>query len=134
MSAAFFDSPALIIGWGRIGKCLAQKLLSLGCPTTIAVRSARDQAVLNVLGYTAISIADIPATIHQYTLLFNTVPHTVLTSPLPSDILALELASTPGIPEMHTIDGRGLPGKLAPISSGKLIAETVLPYIQEDFT
>lgn len=134
MSSTFFDSPALIIGWGRIGKCLSRKLLSLGCPTTIAVRSAKDQAILNALGYSSISAADIPVTLHQYALLFNTVPHTVVNSSLPPDILAVELASTPGIPKSDSIDGRGLPEKLAPVSSGKLIAETILKLIQEDVT
>lgn len=134
MSSTFSDSPALIIGWGRIGKCLAHKLLNLGCPTTIAVRSTKDQALLNALGYASVSIADIAADLHQYALLFNTVPYPVVNSALPSDMLAVELASTPGIPPLDTIDGRGLPEKLAPVSSGKLIAETILNFIQEDFS
>ena len=43
-----------------------------------------------------------------------------------NDAIVLELASKPGITAPSVIDARGLPGKLAPAESGKLIAETVI--------
>jgi dipicolinate synthase subunit A len=132
MRSTFPDSPALIIGWGRIGKSLAQKLQSLSCPVTVAARTAKDRSLLSMLGYRAISIVEIPSMLHRFNLLFNTVPSAVLTEPIPANILAVELASNPGIPKEHTIDGRGLPEKLAPLSSGKLIADTILHFLRRD--
>ena len=40
--------------------------------------------------------------------------------------LLLELASRPGMSGSKIIDGRGLPGKMAPVRSGRLIAETFI--------
>ena len=45
----------------------------------------------------------------------------------------LELASSPGMEGSDIIQARGLPGKMAPESSGKLIARTVLRLgVKED--
>lgn len=132
MHSTFSDSPALVIGWGRIGKSLAQKLRRLGCSVTVAARNPKDQSTLSMLGYSAISIEDIPSRLNQFKILFNTVPHAVLNTSLPDEILALELASSPGIPAEFAIDGRGLPERLAPLSSGKLIAETILHFLRRD--
>lgn len=132
MRSTFSDSPVLIIGWGRIGKALAQKLLHLGCPVTVAARNPKDRSILSMLGCSAISIEEVPATLQQFSLLINTVPYPILDDSLPDEMLALELASSPGIPAEYAIDGRGLPEKLAPLSSGKLIAETILNFLRRD--
>lgn len=132
MCSTFSDSPALVIGWGRIGKSLAQKLLCFGCPVTVAARNPKDRALLSMLRYCTVSIEEIPSVLHRFSLLFNTVPYPVLTEPIPDNILAVELASSPGIPKEHTIDGRGLPEKLAPLSSGKLIADTILHFLRRN--
>lgn len=132
MRSTFPDSPALIIGWGRIGKSLAQKLRHLGCPVTVAARNKKDRSLLSILGYEAISIGEIPSVLNCFRLLFNTVPYPIVTEPIPDSIFAVELASSPGISKEHSIDGRGLPEKLAPLSSGKLIADTILHFIRRD--
>ena len=36
LKTTFRDTPTLILGWGRIGKCLAHLLKSLHCPVTVA--------------------------------------------------------------------------------------------------
>ena len=38
LNCTFTDSPALILGWGRIGKCLARLLQAIGCDVTVAAR------------------------------------------------------------------------------------------------
>ena len=45
---------------------------------------------------------------------------------LGSNCTAIELASTPGMAGDGIIPARGLPGKMAPAESGKLIAETFI--------
>lgn len=135
LKSTFADSPALILGWGRIGKCLARILSALGCPVTVAARKDADRAMLQALGYGAVDFSDIPYILRKYRILFNTVP----SLPLDSEIIdhwengiAIDLASEPGMQGKSVIPARGLPGKYAPESSGKLIAETILRVLKEE--
>ena len=45
---------------------------------------------------------------------------------------AIDLASEPGMQGKSVIPARGLPGKYAPESSGKLIADTILRVLKEE--
>lgn len=135
LKSAFADAPALILGWGRIGKCLARILSALGCPVTVAARKASDRAMLEALGYRAADFPEIPSILTRHRVLFNTVPNL----PLHSEMLdnwkngiAIDLASEPGMQGKSVIPARGLPGKYAPESSGKLIADTILRVLKEE--
>lgn len=135
LETTFADASVLILGWGRIGKCLARILSDLGAAVTVAARKADDRAMLSALGYHAIDFPQIPETLRSTTILFNTVPEL----PLHKDLLdswengiAVDLASSPGMPGKNVIAARGLPGKFAPKSAGKLIAETILRLRKEE--
>ena len=134
LRTTFADSPALILGWGRIGKCLAKLLRAMGCPVTVAARKESDRAMLKALGYGTVEFSRIPQVLHGYKILFNTVPDL----PLEGDIvdswktgIAFDLASSPGMAGNSVIPARGLPGKFAPESSGRLIADTLLKFYKE---
>lgn len=131
---AFRQCPTLVIGWGRIGKCLAQLLRAIGTPVTVAARKETDRAMIRALGYDALDIPDISERINKFRLLFNTVPETVLSQEPPRECTAVELASRNGIIGKNVIIARGLPGKYAPESSGQLIAETILHYYNKEET
>jgi dipicolinate synthase subunit A len=68
--------------------------------------------------------------IDAYRVIFNTVPSPVITedesAQCRSDCLKIDLASEVGIAGDDVLWARGLPGKDAPESSGKLIAKTIL--------
>lgn len=133
----FADTPALILGWGRIGKCLAQLLKGLHCPVSIAARKETDRATLHALGYDTVDFQDLPNRLAQYRLLFNTVPTPILSTSLFSGLnncIKIELASTNVIGNDHTIIAKGLPGTYAPESSGKLIAQTFYRLWKEQKT
>lgn len=132
MDMTFSGCPALVIGWGRIGKCLAKKLRALGCDVSVAARNVSDRAMLQSLGYRAVPIDAIAQELQPGTLVFNTVPHPLPDAVIPDGCIALELASTPGLSGGNIIDGRRLPGRLAPKSSGKLISKTILRRFQEE--
>ena len=121
------DCSVLVIGWGRIGKCLAKLLRQLDADVTVAARKESDRAMLRALGYHAIA-ADNPDTL-PYRLIFNTVP--VMIAPhCPGPGLKIDLASKPGLGGTDVIWARGLPGKNTPESSGTLIAQTVINKLQ----
>lgn len=122
--------PVLILGWGRIGKCLALLLKALGADVVVAVRNDGQRAILRAMGYEAETLP-LPAYIlPRFRAVFNTVPAPVLSKEALAHCrpgcLKIELASWPGLEGDDIIEARGLPGKLAPESSGKLIARTVL--------
>lgn len=117
------NCPVLVIGWGRIGKCLSRLLRQLDARITVAARKETDRATLLSLGYNAIDTQHIAP--ESYRVIFNTAPFPVLPD-CNSSALKIDLASSPGITGSHVIQARGLPGKYAPESSGKLIAEYIM--------
>ena len=125
--------PVLVLGWGRIGKCLSHLLRQLGADVTVAARKEADIAMLRGLGYGAEDIRKLHYGLMRYRAIFNTVPEMVLTAEQTShcreDCLLIELASKPGIEGKNVISALGLPGKLAQESSGKLTASSVLRFI-----
>ena len=48
----------LVLGWGRIGKCLGKFLTEAGAEVTIAARKAEDVAMIRALGHEGIFIKD----------------------------------------------------------------------------
>ena len=129
----FRELSVLILGWGRIGKCLGRFLREAGAEVTIAVRKESDVAMIRALGYGSVRFHEVPPLLPQFGAIANTVPAMVLAAAgCREDCVLLELASKPGITGDKIIDGRGLPGRFAPEESGRLIARTVLRLCKED--
>ncbi len=121
----------LVIGWGRIGKCLAALLKGLEADVTVAARKEADRAILHALGYGSTDTEKLNCS--GYRVIFNTAPATILPKG-PAGCLKIDLASTPGIGGSDVIHARGLPGKDAPEASGELIARTVLRFLNKEDT
>ena len=122
--------PVLVLGWGRIGKYLARELRELGADVTIAARKAGDLETAAALGYGAIPLSDTKQVLSRFRVVFNTIPAMVL--PLGAwDGIGVELASKPGMSGGNIVDGKGLPGRLAPEASGELIARRFLALAKE---
>ena len=120
-------SQVLIIGWGRIGKCLCPMLKQAGAFISVAARKVSDLAMIHALGYESIPISEVSEKTQKFDVILNTVPDLLFPGIRIKDgCIAMELASRPGMTGAKIYDARGLPGKLAPMKSGKLIAETFL--------
>ena len=127
--AVMRGTTVLILGWGRIAKCLTQLLSVIGAQVTVAARKESDLVIARALGYNSIPFSDLQDHLPGYRIIFNTVPAMVLPATLSrrsSDCLKIDLASTPGIEGEDVIIARGLPGKLAPESAGNLIGKATL--------
>ena len=126
----------LILGWGRIGKCLAQLLKNMGATVTVAARKDADRALLRALGYAAVDILGLDGILPRFRLVFNTVPRMLLPEGnlkrCRGDCVKIDLASSPGMTGPGVITARGLPGLHKPESSGMLIAETLLRLIGKE--
>lgn len=123
----------LIIGWGRIGKCLTRLLRALEADLTVAARKESDRAMAKALGYSAIPLTEMESRLDRYRLIFNTVPAPVLSAEQAAECrencLKIDLASQLGIDSPDVLWARGLPGKDAPESSGALIAKTAISLL-----
>ncbi len=127
LPVAFRDCPILIIGWGRIGKCLAAMLKPLGVEVSVAARKPSDLGMLTALGYEAVEIGNIDPT--RYRAILNTAPAPVLSPG--GNAVKIDLASRLGMAGEDVIWARGLPGKMLPEESGELIARGVLRHLRE---
>ena len=121
--------PVLVLGWGRIGKCLARLLRQMDANVTVCVRKETDRSILKALGY---GVADYKqVNLNGYRVIFNTVP-TMLFPVCPGGALKIDLASRLGLGSEDVIWARGLPGKDAPGSSGALIAQTLISMLRKE--
>ena len=127
------DANILILGWGRIGKCLTHQLHHLNANVTVYARRDTDRAMLRALGYHYASREDLLRTLSRYHCIINTVPAPVLTEAaclgLRPGCLRLELASGIWLPGKDVVLAHGLPGKCKPEASGDLIARTILYHL-----
>lgn len=133
----------LILGAGRIAKVLIDMLSGFHADITIAARKCSDLAWARVYGCKAVRINDISDVIAASDVIFNTVPAIILNEEylrrIPADSLIIDLASKPGGVDFETAGSLGvkaiwllsLPGKVAPVTSGKVIAETIENILSE---
>lgn len=122
--------PVLIIGWGRISKCLAALLWGMEAEVTVAARREEDRAMAHALGYHWEIPEKLQDQLNRYRVIFNTAPAPVLSEEQVAhcreNCLKIDLASVKGIAGSHVIWARGLPGRDTPESSGKLIAKRII--------
>lgn len=130
------DCPILVIGWGRIGKCLSKLLQSIGAKVTVAARKPSDRAMLQGFGFEVLSTENLGSHLSRFRLIYNTVPEMILpksqTTEISENCTVIDLASKCGTEYDDVVIARGLPGIHMPESTGKLIAQTFLHYYKED--
>ena len=138
------DTHCLVIGYGRIGALLAQKLDALGAYVTVSARSSRDFARIETAGLHALDTRHLHGHLSRFSIVFNTVPAPVLDTAalneLPAPCLVIDLASMPGgietdapvPPDCHVIHALSLPGKVAPRSAAQAIYNTICTILREE--
>ena len=151
LSRTLFGSHALVIGYGRIGKLLSDLLVKMGAHVTVAARKESDLAVASLHGCHAIPITHVSGT-GEFVLpdmdmschvIFNTAPAKLLDErvlrQMHPDTVLIDLASAPGGIDydaaarlgIKTIIAQSLPGKVAPITAGEILAECLLTGREE---
>ena len=134
--------PVLILGSGRIGIALAQRLLGLGANVTVSARKPEDFARLFGMGCPSIDTRRLDGALGAYRLIVNTVPDLILTrervEQCRADVLLLDLASGEGgiAPDARSLRTRihalSLPGKVAPVTAAASICDTVTNMLEEE--
>ena len=141
-SETIFGQKILITGFGRIAKALARMLAAMGADVTVCARKKSDIVWAEIFGCKGKSF-DILDKNTDFGIIFNTVPAEIFDrkrlSLINPDTLIIDLASKPGGVDfvyaseqgIRTIWALSLPGKVAPVTSGEIIARTVKNIIEE---
>ena len=131
------EQKALVIGFGRVGKTLCNKLKNLCMEVYCVARKESDLATIKAYGYIPIKLEEMRENICKMDIIFNTVPTKIIDKNvlilMHKETLIIDLASFPGGVDyevakkmgIKAILALGLPGKVAPYSA----AEHIKKYI-----
>ena len=135
------QSTVLVLGYGRCGKVLADKLKGLSACVTVCSGQAQELALAASLGLDTLPLSRLRQEISCYEYLFNTIPAYVLTKPCLENMnkasLIIDIASNRAGMDydaakalnIHALYCPGLPGKYAGLSCAKRLAEYVLAKV-----
>ena len=136
-------AQVLVIGYGRIGKVLAQDLRGLGAEVSISARKYCDLAWITAQGCRTLRTEALTGRLGGFDLIFNTVPARILDrrhlEELKASCVVIDLASEPGGVDfaaaeelgVQAIWARALPGKAAPLSGAKVICSAIYHILEE---
>ena len=137
------NSRCLVIGYGRIGKILSADLKGLGARVTATARKYSDLALIVANNLDGKNTCELDKIVGDYDVIFNTVPQKVLDFNILSrtrkDVLIVDLASKPGGVDFDVAKELGrqviwalsLPGKVAPLTAGHIIKDTLMNILEE---
>ena len=137
------DARVLVVGFGRLGRALGPRLRALGAKVWVSARRYEQRAAAEGLGLGSEGMDHLSDWLCSYDLVFNTVPAPVLgveeLAALKEGALVIDLASRPGGVNLDAAAALGvrviwalsLPGKVAPVTSGRYIKDTVYHIMEE---
>lgn len=132
------QSETLVLGYGKCGKILADKLKGLSANVTVSSNHATELATAAALGFHTLPLSKLSQQIGGYEYIFNTIPATILTrdylEETDSDSLIVDIASNrigadydaAALLNRKVLFCPGLPGKYASQSCAEHLTEYVL--------
>ena len=138
-----YNSNILILGFGRVGKTLANKLKALEANVYCEARKNEDLAWIKTYGYEPVNINDLNENLNKFDIIINTIPNLILgkeeMSRIKKECLLIDLASKPGGIDSKEANKQGikmiwalaLPGKVAPLTSAEFIKDTLYNILRE---
>jgi len=138
-------SNICVVGFGRVGQTLGRMLKSLGANVTAVSGNPAELARAYEIGCRRAGFEDLGHLLQSADIVFNTVPAMVLTRAVlevaNSDVVIIDLAAQPGGTDFEAANSLGikailapgLPGKVAPVTAGRILAEVVPRLILREF-
>ncbi len=132
-----------VLGYGKVGKAIANTLKSLNADVKVFCRSEKAAAECFMNSVDCENFGYLKKTKYDFDAVINTVPETVLKKDelinLKPDCILLEVASPPyGIDfeaakenGLKVINAPSLPGKTSPKTAGEIIGKTILPIFKQ---
>lgn len=136
-------SSCLVLGYGRCGKVLTDKLMGLDAYTTVAARRGDALAYAHAAGASTVKLSDIKDVLPTYHYIFNTIPSLVLDQEclklVDRDVVIIDIASAPGGIDYeyalnHGVNAKlclGIPGKVSPRASADILVTEIEALIKE---
>ena len=134
-----WKSKVLVIGYGRVGKILADRLKALGAFVTVSARKPKDFAMISALGFDYISTNSLNRENLSYDIIFNTVDVNVIEKSKLKDLkcgLMIDLSTFGGFDleyanecGIKAFKAPALPMKTAMRTAAEILFETVIQII-----
>lgn len=134
------NSNVLVLGYGRIGKILCDRLKHMGAKVYCMARKEKDLTWIETLGYKPIKMKELNKSLCKMKIIFNTVPNMILDKSrvvlLKKETVIIDLASQNGGVDFDSckklgikaIQYLGIPGKTAP----QTVAEYIKMFIYKE--
>lgn len=135
-------SNALVLGYGKVGKVLADKLYDMGANVYCEARKESDFSLIEKNGYNKVDLKDLDSFLPHMHVIFNTIPTMILDKKrldkIGENTLIIDLSSAPGgIDFKYAKDNNkkyewalALPAKVAPYTSAKYYKEEIEKYLE----
>lgn len=132
------NSKCLVLGYGRCGKVLAQKLKALDAHVTVGGRSDERLANAFAFGLETVNLKNLESIINKFDFIFNTVPELIvgknLIDLMKKDVLVIDISSAPGGVDFDYCKTLGinanlclgLPGKFSPETSANILFDAII--------
>ena len=125
-----FKKKCLILGYGRIGKCLTSLLKGFEVDITVAARRKESLTEARLSGVRTIALKE--ASVTDYNIVFNTIPARVTEGSIENNgALFVNLANREDYGFSNVLLAGGVPGKYCPKTAGKIISDFILSYLSE---
>lgn len=127
------QSQVLVIGFGKCGEILADKLSGLKCQVSISTRDETAKARAKAYGYRLLA----KPSYKEFDILFNTAPAPVIDASvidqLKADAVIIDIASKPGGTDFNYCIQKGItakhcpgiPGKYSPKTSARILFDQI---------
>jgi len=139
---AIYGSNVAILGYGKLGAICAKVLNTMKANVTIVARSDKDRLHASIYDFAVSDYLEFASKITQYDFIINTVPSMVLTNNMleqlnGTETMIIDVSSPPyGLDhqfaktkEIKVFLLPGIPGKIAPKTSGFLLGESIYQHI-----
>jgi len=133
-----FGSTALVMGYGRCGKILANMLKGIGARVSVTYRRESDRAYISAYGYNPIALKEAVSYIDSFNFIFNTIPALVIDKnmlkKIKRDTVIIDIAQAPGGTDfsyardlnIKALYCPGLPGRVAPYTAAEVLKGAVI--------
>ena len=137
------NSKCLVLGYGRCGSVLANRLSNLNGNICILIRREIQAAVASSYGYSYCYEDQLDKRVQESDFIFNTIPSLILKENtlrlVNKDTTIIDIAAFPGGLDYEYVQSAGInaklclgiPGKIAPLASARFIYERVERIIYE---
>lgn len=132
------NQNTLVLGYGKCGSVLAQKLKGLDANVTICARNSVVLAKAQCIGFDTLPFSDLRDALSKYLFIFNTIPceyfDKTFIQKISKDATFIDIASYPGCIDIDLANQSGiqtalclgLPGRYAPKSSADILTNVLL--------